>query len=217
MTMKLFRLTSQVCVAVSLMILGLWVTGCGSTSGGQNSQFSPVPGLDAGANPVVTGPATREFMRIGDTVTVKFSEIDPAPADHVERIKEDGTVTLPLIGAVIAAGKTTGQLQKEIHDRYVPKFYTAITIVVIAQDQYVYVGGEVKQPGRILIIGSDMTLLRAIQTAGDFTDFAKKSKVQLTHAGGRVETVNIYKVIRDPSLDPPVYPGDRIYVPRRIL
>ena len=40
---------------------------------------------------------------------------------HVEPIKEDGTITLPDIGPVQAAGKTAGELQNEIYNLYVPK------------------------------------------------------------------------------------------------
>jgi len=32
---------------------------------------------------------------------------------HEEPIKEDGTITMPLIGKITAVGKTTGELQNE--------------------------------------------------------------------------------------------------------
>ena len=61
-----------------------------------------------------------------------------------------------------------------------------------------------------------MTVLKAIQSASDFTDFAKKKKVQLTRSNGRKkETINCEKARQDPKLDLPIYPGDNIYVPRR--
>jgi len=58
--------------------------------------------------------------------------------------------------------------------------------------------------------------VRAISVAGGFTDFAKRTKVQLTH-NGKTQIINVDKAIRDPRLDVPVYPGDTIYVPRRLF
>jgi protein involved in polysaccharide export with SLBB domain len=53
--------------------------------------------------------------------------------------------------------------------------------------------------------------------AGGVTDFAKRTKVQLTRVNGQRITVNYDKALRKPELDPPVYPGDRIYVARRVI
>ena len=61
----------------------------------------------------------------------------------------------------------------------------------------------------------EMTVLKAIATAGDFTDFAKKTKVQVTRADGRKINVNCVKAQRDPKLDVPVFPDDTVFVPRR--
>ena len=69
-------------------------------------------------------------------------------------------------------------------------------------------------PGRQPYLGPT-TVLRAIASCGDFTDFAKKQKVRLTHANGKSVIVNCIKAQDHPELDPPVYPGDRIHVPRR--
>ncbi len=158
------------------------------------------------------------LLHAGDTVTVRFgrSGLRRRRNNASNWIKDDGTLTLALIGTVTAAGKSTGQLQTEIHDRYVPAYYRSMNVVVIAQDQYFYVGGEVKQPGRFLYIG-DMTLLRAIQTAADFNDFANRKKVKLTHSNGQSEVVNCREAQNDPSLDKPVFPGDRIFVPRKFF
>ena len=44
----------------------------------------------------------------------------------------------------MAAGKTMRQLQEEIHDRYVPKYYRIMTPSVETRDRFFSVGGEVK-------------------------------------------------------------------------
>jgi hypothetical protein len=56
----------------------------------------------------------------------------------------------------------------------------------------------------------------AIQAAGDFTQFASH-KVWLTRTDGTRIKVNVDKALRDSTQDPPVFPGDKIEVYRRIF
>jgi len=149
-------------------------------------------------------------------VSVGFSgTADPIP-DHVEPIKENGTISLPYLGEVRAVGRTAGELQNDIYNLYVPKYYVRLTVTVSSPQRVFYVGGEVKQPGRQLYIG-ETSVTKAIQAAGDFTDFANRAKVWLIRSNGERIKVNCTKALQDPSLDPPVYPGDQIQVPRRLF
>jgi protein involved in polysaccharide export with SLBB domain len=63
----------------------------------------------------------------------------------------------------------------------------------------------------------EMTVLRAIDTVGGFTDFAKKTRIELRRANGEVHVINWDKARKDPKLDLKVYPNDQIMVPRRFL
>ena len=62
-----------------------------------------------------------------------------------------------------------------------------------------------------------ITVLRAIDTAGGFTDFAKRSKIELRRETGQIINVNWDKAMQDPKLDPAVHPNDQIIVRKRIL
>jgi len=77
-----------------------------------------------------------------------------------------------------------------------------------------YVSGEVRTPSR-RAYDNRVTLLQAITSAGDFTDFANKESVKLTRADGQSQIVNCLKALDNPSLDPDIHPGDTIYVPRQ--
>lgn len=153
-------------------------------------------------------------LRKEDLVEVKFSGNPTPPADSSERIKEDGTISLPLIGSIQAEGKTAGQLQKEIHDRYVPSFYRQLTVTVKTELRVFLVYGEVRQPGR-LPYGGQITALGAIAAAGGYTDFAARKRIELTRSTGEQFIINGERAEDDPSQDLQVVPGDRIYVPRR--
>ncbi len=80
-----------------------------------------------------------------------------------------------------AAGKRAGDLETEIVALYVPKYYLHLTVSVKPEGRFVYVGGQVRKPDRYPHEGN-MTVLKAIKMAGDFTDYANKRKVPLTRA-----------------------------------
>lgn len=195
------------CLALAASLV---FTGCRSTDVPPFSSDAPSGSLSQNAG-------DSDVFAVGNIVTVTFSGVSELLVPHEETIKEDGTITLTLIGAVKAAGKSAGELQKEIHDRYVPKYYNAnLTVTVKSQMRVYYVGGQVKAPGRQEYIGTT-TVTKAIQSAGDFTDFAKRTAVELTRAGSKKPIkVNCKKALKDPRLDLPVFPGDKIHVPQRI-
>ena len=198
-----------------LSLVGLMLAGCSSPS--DQIMFS-----DTANPPAMSGqPSADESatdaarFHVGDTIIVTLSgppvQIDP----HQEIIKEDGTITMPDIGKVQAAGKTAGDLQNAIHDLYVPRFYTRLTVAVNIGDRVYYVSGEVKQPGRQLYVGQT-SVNQAITSAGDFTDFANHKTVVLIRVNGDRAKVNVDRVRNGKAEDPAVYPGDQIIVHRRI-
>ena len=211
--MKLLRTFSGrgLFVAGVALAASLMFTGCHSAEVPVFS--SDVPGNLRGG----TGTNAMEVGRfaIGDLVTVMLIGPEPPLPVHEERTKEDGTITMHLIGSVRAAGKSAGELQKEIHARYVPKFYTRLTVVVKSLELSYSVGGEVKQEGPKGYIG-ETTLTKAIQAAQGFTDFANRKNIRLTRAG-KTTIHNWYKIQEKPALDPLIIPGDRIDVRRKVL
>jgi len=223
--MKLFV---QGLIVSGLIAVGLLFTGCSSTpntlasipaaSTVQTTTNSPALTLtDAPATGIMQPNAEVARFHVGETVNIIFSGLPDATEfpPHEEAIKEDGNINLPLIGSVQALGKTAGELQKEIQDLYVPKYYVRLTVTVKPGDLLYYVKGEVKTPGRQLYVG-ETSVTKAITSAGDFTDFASH-KVTLIRANGDRLKVNVDKALEDPTLDAKVYPGDQVYVPRRIF
>jgi polysaccharide export outer membrane protein len=154
---------------------------------------------------------------VGDSLTVTFTDTPVLIPPFEEKIKEDGTITLTLNQTFKADGMSRGDLEKEIRACYVPKYYKYMTVSVkqVESTRWYYIDGEVKLPNR-QIYNSRITVSKAIASAGGFTDFANKKKVKLTRVDGRTQIVNCPKALITPSLDPEVYPGDKIQVPRRV-
>jgi polysaccharide export outer membrane protein len=209
---------------LALVVLVLHVSGCQTRP--DRDQFEDPDaeggmagsGLDPagnGAEETSPGP-TPDMLRTGDRIMLVFSGNPNAPqVPHVEQIREDGYITPPLLGKnVLAAGKTIGQLQGELRKMYVPAFFSTLTITVRSEERYFSVGGQVNRPGQILY-RSDMTVLKAVQAAGDFTDFANRRRVLLTRKDGTLLEVDCRRALRDSRYDPPVYPGDIIHVQQR--
>lgn len=222
MKLILDRIVSVVCLLVAVGLLG---SGCAT---GSNPEFTSAPIIDPSGSRVLEGTNPpplqlgegKNTFQVGDMVVVTFSGVgsETQIPPHTERIKEDGNITLPLIGAVKAVGKTSGELQKEINGLYVPKYYVRLTVTITqAQDQVFYVTGEVRAPGPKPYSATGVTVTQAISAAGGPTEFAKRSRVQLTRANGARVQVNYDKALKDSKLDPKVFPGDSVNVPRRIF
>jgi protein involved in polysaccharide export with SLBB domain len=204
-------------IAESFSRLGTLLVAAAMLSGCETFESAPSAPLPAGTVPVDTGGAT-DILRANDLVQVFFSGNSQAPKDFNERIKEDGTISPPMVttpedGPVNAAGKTVGELQKLLQERY-NKYFRNLTVTVLTESRYFYVDGEVRTPSRQSYSGA-ITVTKAIAAAGGFTDFAKRSKVHLIRANGQKFTIDYEKSLRRPELDLPVHPGDQIVVPRR--
>jgi protein involved in polysaccharide export with SLBB domain len=222
---------------VTGLLLGtMLMAGCKSAPPASNTGFSDLqsaPGIvvpvsttvsnNTGLAPVGTNGATgtnSEYVEIfypGDAVEITVVDLlEPVPP-KLDRIKEDGTITLIQNQTFYVAGKNRKQIEQEIHDRYVPNFFPKLTVTFKHQEekQFYFVDGEVKLPNRFVYLGQ-MTVLRAIASANGFTDFAKTWAIQLTRANGKEPIIVDARVARsDPKKDLEIHPGDKIYVPRK--
>lgn len=165
-----------------------------------------------GENPKLAAPSLSAQLRPGDTMTVSLLGI-PEPITTGVQIDEQGLIRLQYIGAVTAAGLTTAELSDRIRNTYIEKkFYTALDVAVNVTERYVYIGGEVQRPGRI-VWSPDLTLAKAVQSAGGFTLYAKETRVTLTRDRKAYE-MDVKLAQRQPDQDPLLFPGDSIQVPR---
>jgi protein involved in polysaccharide export with SLBB domain len=212
--MKLFKSLK----ASAWMPVALLLAGCGGTdyasdpvNPGQPFAFPGQSYTNVAVNP---NAMLSSRLSSGELIKVTFSDIPSAPQPVEVRIPEDGRITLPYNMTVYAIGKTVSQLQDEIRSMYVPKMYVRLTVNIKTEDRVYFVGGEVRTPARQAYL-SDITVLRAIDTVGGFTDFANRKKIELRRANGEVHFISWDRARRSPKLDLKVYPNDQIIVHRR--
>jgi len=159
-------------------------------------------------------------LKEGDTVLISFPGT-PNLNPPAQQIRRDGNITLPYVGEVKAAGKTTVQLEKELIDRYASQLVSKeVTVTVQSSSFTVYVTGAVLRPGKV---NSDhpMTALEAVMEAGG-PDYAKANLKAVTVTrmeGGKFQTytLNLKVELEGAKENGPFYlmPGDILKVPER--
>ncbi len=163
-------------------------------------------------NPRIPDVVSTAQLRPGDSLSVALLGVPDASTSTVQ-VDEQGFISLPFIGTIHAAGTSTAELSQRVRQTYLEKkIYTAVDVSVTVTERFVYVGGEVVHPGRI-VWSPDLTLAKAIQTAGGFTLYARKGKVSLIRDNAAYD-INVQLAQRNPGQDPRLTPGDSIQVPR---
>jgi polysaccharide export outer membrane protein len=129
----------------------------------------------------------------------------------------EGTLVLPLLGEVKAAGLTVSQLSRELN-RKLSVFHAGEATVAVAQynSRKVFVVGEVAKPGKysFSVIPSIWDVL---SEAGGPTEAALLGAVQVIRAKtGETMTVDVRKLLEGQAPDQvKLQPGDTVRVPRR--
>nr|WP_234043815.1 polysaccharide biosynthesis/export family protein [Cerasicoccus arenae] len=165
-----------------------------------------------GGNPTPAAPRSASTLRAGDTLQISLQGI-PDPSANDVQIDDEGIVSLPFLGRLTAAGLTPSELATNIRQRYIEqKIYRNVDVSVYVTDRYIYVGGEVAIPGRV-VWTPDLTLSKAVQAAGGFSLYAREGAVKLTREQA-VYVIDADVALNNPSQDPKLFPGDSIMIER---
>lgn len=124
-------------------------------------------------------------------------------------VSANGVLSVPLIGDVPAAGRTTPEISKEIETRLADGYLREprVSMDVLTYRPF-FILGEVEKPGQYPYAGG-LTVLNAVATAQGFTYRAEKRVAYIRRAGSEEEKA--YRI----SPDLPVEPGDTIRIGER--
>lgn len=190
-----------------LLILTL-LAACGSSIPKYNYAKEP----DPRNNELVLG--------VGDVVSINVWDQKDLNTDAT--IRPDGTITMPLVGDLKAAGNTPSALKAAIKvglERFIKLGGgNEITVAVKSWKSYRFtLEGEVGKPG---VYPSDqyVTVAEAIAMGGGLTRFAKRDGVRVIRAyEGKQRQIPIdYDAVasgKRPDMNIYVLPGDTIWVP----
>lgn len=137
-------------------------------------------------------------------------------------VRPDGRISCPLIGDVVAAGRTIPQVDAEMTERlkeYIKFPEVTVSIKKIGGRRFVVLG-EVLGPGVYTMPGI-VTIWDAIGMAGGFTNDAVTSSIILVRGGftnPKAERLSLNRALRgDARYNIAIQPQDVIYVPKKFI
>lgn len=201
---RLFRKVALLCLVAVL-------AACASTRGGSVpydvTDFG-IPGTERPAPPV------SQAIGAGDTLTVQVYQLSDLNGDVI--VDAAGNITIPLIGSVVASGKTPAQLQSDIAGKLTTYIRSPAVTVSMKQavTRTVTVEGSVARPGLFAVNGV-ITLLQAVALGGGPTEDANPRRVVVFRriAGERqAAAFDLLSIRRNEAPDPDIFGNDIIVV-----
>jgi len=203
----------------------LWL-GCASAfllSGCASERFIGRPGLQVVEGAQLPVPSRtdvslqqrREYV-IAPTDRLTLDVFGVTELTRTVQVDPNGMFTLPLVGAVQAAGKTPTEVAGTIADRLRARYMRNPQVAVNAEtiNQTVTVDGQVRTPGSYPVLGRT-TLLQSLARAQGLTEDANTRYVVVFRRVGDQKMAALYDVqaIREGAYeDPEIYGNDVITV-----
>lgn len=241
MSLRAVRLGS-----VSLMAAGLALAGCSSIPGsgprtadieqGDGSyaliDLNAVNVRSIAAAAAPPGPAgvlppgrANGLIGAGDLLKIAIWEPNPAgtslTADKTgievtTRVGIDGTIGVPYVGRVHAAGSTPARMEQTIEGRLASVSPGAQVAVLVTEDvtNAVIVQGDVGRPGRYPVVPGSSGVMDILAMAGGVHTTNRQGLVRITR-GDKTVTRTLSQLTRDRTLEADLTPGDRILVTPR--
>lgn len=188
-----------------------------------HKEFAPGPQLKLAAGNVLPPPASIDpssdtrpyFIGPFDTLSVKIFGLPEL--DQRVQVDASGRVSLPLIGGIVAQGKTPADLaaaiEQALRGRYVRDPQVSVNLEETVS-QVVTIDGQVREPGLYPVLGK-LTLMRAIASAKGATEYARLEDVVVFRKVGDQDMAALYNleaIRRGMYADPEVFANDVIVV-----
>ena len=155
--------------------------------------------------------------RVGAQDLLEISVFGVQDLDKEVRVNSNGQISLPLIGGVMAGGRTIPELEKELASKYANGFLQNPQVSVFVKEyssQRITLEGAIIKPGIYPITGKT-TLLRAIALSGGVDDkVADLGGIVLMRQinGKRMAAVYDLRAVRRGTMEDPQVYGDDIIV-----
>ncbi|TXI72775.1 MAG: sugar ABC transporter substrate-binding protein [Dokdonella sp.] len=195
------------------LLMFLMLAGCAS---------GPKPGSAPTVNPEAQAV---EAYRIGVDDVVRVAVWQNPDLNVTVPVRPDGRISVPLVGDVVAGGRTPEEVAAEIKtalEKFVRNPQVTVIIDQLRSHEYlarVRVTGAVRTPISVPY-RQGMTVLDAVLAAGGTNEFASADRTELYRKEGdstRAFAVRLDRILQKGELETnyPVQPGDVITVPER--
>lgn len=210
----MFKACTTIIVLAGLLVLG----GCASTP-----DTDVLPSGDDAPNPLEAALLDDYRIGIGDVLNVSIWR--NADISTQASVLPDGTISVPLVGDVAAAGQTTESLAAQISEvlqSYIREPVVTVSVVSAASAEFlqrVRITGAVASPISI-VHRRGLTVLDLVLQAGGLTQYANANKALLyrqTDEGLKVYPVRLRDILERGRLETnyTMLPSDIITVPEK--
>jgi polysaccharide export outer membrane protein len=189
---------------VIYLVCAAFAIGCGAALAGE-----PVPQEVASASPASDTPELGYRLGSGDKLRVTvYGEEDLSGEFEVDG---SGTVRMPLVGQVPAAGLTLRQFESGVADKLAQGYLKSPRVSAeVVNYRPFFILGEVNKPGEYPYVNG-MNVVTAVAVAGGFTYRADEDDVYVRR-GGQTDEQEL-----PADANTKVYPGDIIRVTERFF
>jgi polysaccharide export outer membrane protein len=196
------------------------------------------PAPPAPFRPDYTPPPSTELVGPGDVLNVAIFETGVAlfgrtaaigtegssnfdAASRAERfpplrVSDQGTITIPYVGQVNVAGRTTREIELQLRQALRGKSQNPQVLVSIAEGltNSVIIGGDVARPGRLVLPTNREKLSEVIALAGGNKGEIRDLVVRVSR-NEEVQEWRLSDVLDNPAIDLRIFPADRITLIRQ--
>ncbi|MDQ7844112.1 MAG: SLBB domain-containing protein [Armatimonadota bacterium] len=169
----------------------------------------------AAGGPVSAQPAVQPNYILGPGDTIDIMVYGEPDLTRTVTIKPDGAISLPLLGEVKAAGKTTTQLANELarlYSKYLKSPSVSVTVREFRVDR-IYILGQVSRPGEYPL-RPGVGIMELLASAGGPTNRADLAKIVVIRGRTEAQQLNLLEALasnRNPDVK--LQPGDVLFIP----
>jgi polysaccharide export outer membrane protein len=197
------------------MIAGLAALLLSSAGTPVMAQTPPPPPPPSGASDTAAdaGTLARTSYILGPHDVITVAVVGRTDYINQVQIQDDGTVSLPLIGTITAAGFSALKFKADVEKRLAAGGYfrhPEVTVTLTnATSQYATLLGEISTPG-LQSLDRELRLSELIARAGGARGAA--DTVTLTTPAGETRQYSLRAIATNTSPDPIVVPGTTIFI-----
>jgi polysaccharide biosynthesis/export protein len=240
-SIRLFQRNTAIALSVSLIQAPIVLSATPPSLPSVNSSVTPSVNLSVNSSvnsSVNTVPAANDTYRLGAGDHLDIAVFDAPEFTATKVVAPDGTVTLPIVGSIPAAGRSTSQLTQELQGRLRRWIKAPVVSIGVVQfrPMLISIAGEVHRPGPMQMrnIPNDQrqepapnpnanttnfqnlpTLSAAVANAGGLTRDADIRRVSLRRGNATIP-IDLWAGIStdQPTPDYMLQDGDSIFVPK---
>ena len=198
-----------------LVVVGM-LSACGSL-GQRPAAMSAATQIDPFALQAANAGLDQESYRIGpaDQLNITVFQVPDLSVEGI-RVDASGSIEMPLIGSVQAAGRSPAELSRDIQARLGARYLRNPRVTVVVPDsasQKITVDGAVTKPG-VYVIRGRTSLLQAVALAQGPTRSADLESIAVFRMVDDRRMVAVFdlKAIRSGQAADPVLHGDDVVI-----